>query len=123
MTLFDDFGKKLSNVAQTTVQKSKDLAETAKVNIAIAAEEKEIRKAFAEIGRWYYKSHRFDAAAEVAPHVEKITASLAKIEEWKAANTEETLVFHCHSCGEAVSADDRFCPNCGTSVQPLTTVE
>jgi len=119
MALFDDLGKKLSNVAQNTVQKSKDLAETAKLNMAIAGEEKEIRKAYAEIGQWYFSKNRFDPAAEVVSQVQKIQGALAKIEELRSEHKDEKLEFHCHSCGEIVSADDKFCPGCGANLRPL----
>ncbi len=45
MPILNDLSKKLSNVAQTTVQVSKDLAGSAKVTLAVSAEEREIEKA------------------------------------------------------------------------------
>ena len=54
MAFLDDLGKKISNAAQTTVQKSKDLADSAKNSMAISAEEKEINRLYQELGAWYY---------------------------------------------------------------------
>ena len=54
MPILNDLSKKLSNVAQTTVQVSKDLAGSAKVTLAVSAEEREIEKAYRALGHWYY---------------------------------------------------------------------
>ena len=46
MPILNDLSKKLSEVAQTTVQVSKELAGSAKATLAISAEEREIEKAY-----------------------------------------------------------------------------
>ena len=56
MAFLDDLGKKISSAAQTTVQKSKELADSAKNSMAISAEEKEIDRCYKELGAWYYKA-------------------------------------------------------------------
>ena len=51
---FDDFKKKLSAAADLAVDKAKDLAETGKQKLDIAAEEKEIQNLYAQIGKSVY---------------------------------------------------------------------
>ena len=46
MPILNGLSKKLSEVAQTTVQVSKELAGSAKATLAISAEEREIEKAY-----------------------------------------------------------------------------
>ena len=44
MAFLDDFSKKLTTAADLAVDKAKDLAETGKLKLDIATEEKEIQK-------------------------------------------------------------------------------
>ena len=44
MAFFDDLTKKLSTAADIAVDKAKDLAETGKLKLDIATEEKEVQK-------------------------------------------------------------------------------
>ena len=46
MPILNGLSKKLSEVAQTTVQVSKELAGSAKATLSISAEEREIEKAY-----------------------------------------------------------------------------
>ena len=54
MAFFDAFKDKAIDLAQTGVAKSKQLAEIAKLNLANASEEDEIKKAYIEMGKLYY---------------------------------------------------------------------
>ena len=51
MAFFDAFKDKAIDLAQTGVAKSKQLAEIAKLNLANASEEDEIKKAYIEMGK------------------------------------------------------------------------
>ncbi len=51
MAFLDDFGKKLSTAADLAVDKAKDLAETGKLKLDVAAEEKEIQNLYVQIGK------------------------------------------------------------------------
>ena len=62
---FDDFKKKLTAAADLAVDKAKDLAETGKQKMDIAAEEKELQNLYAQIGKSVY-------------HLEKDNANIAE---------------------------------------------
>lgn len=124
MAFFDNLGKKMSQVAQTAVEKSKDLAENAKINLAIAAEEREIEKAYKHIGEWYFNNYGDNCDPSQAETTAKIKASLVKIEEFRAqldaeeeTPAEEKAGKTCPTCGEKVEEDSKFCPACGAQLQ------
>ena len=104
------------------MEKSKDLAENAKINLAISAEEREIEKSYKQLGEWYFNNYGDNCDASQAETTAKIKASLAKIEELRAqldSEEDETgdSVKSCPVCGEKVEADSKFCPSCGASIQ------
>ena len=93
MPILNGLSKKLSEVAQTTVQVSKELAGSAKATLAISAEEREIEKAYRALGQWYY-STKGENPEEAAEFIETVDTSLRKIreirQEAEAAKTAAT---------------------------------
>ena len=53
---FDDLREKVTDLAQSGVAKSKQLAEIAKLKTSNMGEEDTIKKAYLELGRLYYAS-------------------------------------------------------------------
>ena len=145
MAFFEELGKKLKDVAAVTVEKTKDVAaaateaakdtaELAKINVAIAGEQREIEKNFRTIGEWFATEFDGEIPEAVKPLFEAIAASKQKIADLEAskpvkeeapapAPTEEVAPAEepapapaaaakkCPICG--VESDSRFCPQCG----------
>ena len=143
MAFFEELGKKLKDVAAVTVEKTKDVAaaateaakdtaELAKINVAIAGEQREIEKNFRTIGEWFATEFDGEIPEAVKPLFEAIAASKQKIADLEAskpvkeeapAPTEEAAPAEepapvpaaaakkCPICG--VESDSRFCPQCG----------
>ena len=84
MALFDAFKDKAKDLAQTGVNKSRQLAEIAKLNLANTSEEDEIKRAYIEIGKLYYAEKGMAPDAAYVALCEKITAAKVTIEENKA---------------------------------------
>lgn len=51
MSFLNNLGQKISDVSQTTIKKTKDLADTAKLNLNISEEEHKINTAYEQIGK------------------------------------------------------------------------
>lgn len=88
---FDDLKEKAVDVAQVAAQKAKDLASFAKAKATIASEEVKIRKAYAELGKLYYRDFVMESemdSAEYLPWCEKISASKALIDDLKNGECE-----------------------------------
>ena len=79
MSFFDNLGQKLNDVGQTTIKKTKDLADTAKMNLEISEEERKISNAHEQIGKWYAAKYRMQADPEIQNWMDAIFASEAKI--------------------------------------------
>lgn len=55
--------------------KTKDLADTAKLNLNISEEERKIDTAYEQIGKWYVEKHREDAEEDVKTWLDAIAVS------------------------------------------------
>ncbi len=78
--MFERLRDKALNLAEAGVSKAKEVGEIAKLNIAIAAEEESIKKAYIEIGRLHYAEAGNNPAPAYAEYFAKIGECKAKIE-------------------------------------------
>ena len=111
MGILNDLSKKAQEYAGIAVDKAKDLAEvaadkaqnltdTAKVNMAILSEQRELEKNYRAIGEWFVSEYEGEIPDAVKP---------AKAEP--AVDEEQVSVKVCPVCGAA--SGDKFCPHCG----------
>ena len=85
MTIFDDLGKTLNDVAAATADMLGDLAEAAKVKTTIVSEKHELEALFAELGKTVYEARKENLAENSDdPSEEKIAELEAREEEMKA---------------------------------------
>ena len=103
-------------------EKAKDATEVAKINVAIASEQRDIDKNYRNIGEWFVNEYSGEIPEAVKDLVEAVAASKAKIAELEAskpvkeeaaptAETEAKAGKTCPICG--TESDSKFCPQCG----------
>ncbi len=80
MAFLDDLKKNLSTAADIAVDKAKDLAETGKTKLDIAAEEREVQKLYAQIGKAIYHQEKDNEDSIFAAECYNITERLQRIE-------------------------------------------
>lgn len=80
MAFFDELKGKATDLVQSGVAKSMQLAEIAKLKTANMGEEDTIKKAYVELGKLYYAENGAVAAGAYAAACERITAAKAAIE-------------------------------------------
>ena len=120
MAFFDELSKKVKETASVAGEKAKDAAELAKINVAIAGEQREIDKNFRAIGEWFVNEYSGEVPEAVKDLVEAVAASREKIAELEAskpgkdepaAEEPKPALKTCPICG--AQSDSKFCPQCG----------
>ena len=132
MGILNDISKKAQEYAGIAVDKAKDLAEvaadkaqtltdTAKVNMAIMSEQRELEKNYRAIGEWFVSEYQGEIPDAVKDVVAAVNASKEKIAQLEAAKRKESDEEEpqeesgdaktCSVCGTV--SDSNFCPHCG----------
>lgn len=116
MAFFDDLGKKISSASQSAVQKTKEMAEIAKLNGQISDEEKKLNNYYFQIGKLYVQVHRNDCDAAFAEWVAAVQQSEEKIISCQAMIQELKGIARCANCGAEVPNTAAFCNSCGAPI-------
>lgn len=107
MALFDDLTKKAAKFTEKTIEKSSELADTAKTKVSIKSAEADLDDQFIKLGKLYYevlnKDNVFDE--KVAPVVQKIDEINQRIESLKSSlEKNNAITVHIYYTGENGSA-------------------
>ena len=133
MPFSEDLTKKAQQVAGAAAEKAKDLAgtatemakaaiDTAKMNMEILSEQREIEKNYRAIGEWFVSEFQGEVPDAVKDVVAAVNASMEKIAHLEASKKKETAqeaepveksddAKTCSVCGTV--SDSNFCPHCG----------
>lgn len=133
MPFSEDLTKKAQQVAGAAAEKAKDLAgtatemakaaiDTAKMNMEILSEQREIEKNYRAIGEWFVSEFHGEVPDAVKDVVAAVNASKEKIAQLEASKKKETAqeaepveksddAKTCSVCGTV--SDSNFCPHCG----------
>ena len=133
MPFSEDLTKKAQQVAGAAAEKAKDLAgtatemakaaiDTAKMNMEILSEQREIEKNYRAIGEWFVSEFQGEVPDAVKDVVAAVNASKEKIAHLEASKKKETAqeaepveksddAKTCSVCGTV--SDSYFCPHCG----------
>lgn len=113
MSFFDDLEKKINKAGKTAVQKTKEMANVAKLNSTISDEEKRIDDNYLQIGKLYVSLHDAEHEADFDAFIAAIHESEGKIKEFKQQIKDIKGIVKCEKCGAEVSKDAAFCSACG----------
>ena len=133
MPFSEDLTKKAQQVTGAAAEKAKDLAgtatemakaaiDTAKMNMEILSEQREIEKNYRAIGEWFVSEFQGEVPDAVKDVVAAVNASKEKIAHLEASKKKETAqeaepveksddAKTCSVCGTV--SDSNFCPHCG----------
>ena len=123
MAFLDEIGKKISQTSQGMVQKTKDTAETMRLNGAISDEEKRIQNLYLEIGKAYFELHADDCEEALKELVLGIKEAQTKIEDYQEQVKRLKGIVRCAVCGGEVPYGAPFCSSCGSKMMNENTVE
>lgn len=123
MAFFDDLGKKLSKAGQSAVQKTKEMADIAKLNSSISDEERRIDNSYLEIGKLYVSLHDAEHEADFDGLIAAIHESEGKIKDYQQKIKDIKGVVKCEKCGAEVPSNSAFCGSCGAPMPVVQPVE
>jgi DNA-directed RNA polymerase subunit RPC12/RpoP len=116
MAFFEDFGKKVSQTSQDAIKKTKAMAESARINSQISAENKIIWDNYTKLGQRYYELNGENPDDCLAEYVEAIRNARQKIEEYEQQVTKLKGLTRCPNCGAEMKDAAVFCTACGTKL-------
>ncbi|MBQ8510796.1 MAG: zinc ribbon domain-containing protein [Clostridia bacterium] len=97
--------------AKTAAKKTGEVAESAKLTIALKTEQSKLEGLYNQLGKLYYEKAE---EAQLAAQVLEIDEQKVVIEQLKAEIAENSGKVICPGCGKEISVDVAFCPACGT---------
>ena len=116
MAFLDDWSRKIGQMGQSTLQKTKDVAGVARINSQIYEEEKKLNNLYLEIGKRYASLHGDDFEEAMADSMQEVKAAFARIDEYKEQIRLIKGIRVCERCGTEVADGTLFCSNCGNRV-------
>lgn len=124
MNILNDLSKRLTELGNGALSKTKDIADVAKLSLSIAEEERNLQTLYQEIGKIYVENHAGDFEEIFVEQMTGILEIKAKIEEYEAKKKEIKKVSTCPVCGAKIPQDANFCANCGAEApKPAEVVE
>ena len=119
MAFFENLSKTVTGVGQKTIAKTKELADTSRLNSMISDEEKVITNQYFQIGKLYVSIHKDDFEDDFAGMIGAIAEAEAKIRDYKKQIQDIKGVQRCEKCGAEVPNGAAFCSSCGASMPKM----
>jgi rubrerythrin len=116
MEFFKGLGNKISNASQEVVKKTKDVADTMKLNDEISTENKKINNTYNMIGQKYFELYSVSPQEEFVELIASIKSSMNKIEELKEELRKIGGKKLCAQCNTEIDGKSPFCPMCGAKL-------
>jgi len=121
MAFFDKLSKTVTEASQKTIAKTKELADTSRLNSMISDEEKSITNQYFQIGKLYASLHKDDYEEDFAGMIAAIAEAEAKIRDYKKQIQDIKGVQRCEKCGAEVANGAAFCSSCGATMPKIQT--
>lgn len=119
MAFFDKLSKTVTEASQKTIAKTKELADTSRLNSLISDEEKTITNQYFQIGKLYASLHKDDYEEDFAGMIAAIADAEAKIRDYKKQIQDIKGVQRCEKCGAEVANGAAFCSSCGATMPKI----
>lgn len=116
MAFFDNVSKKLSQAGQGALQKTKEMADVARLNSNISEEEKRLNNNYYQIGKIYAQLHSGDCEDCFTAYISAVNESIKKIEDFKSEIQKIRSVAKCSNCGAEIPSSSSFCSVCGAAI-------
>ena len=116
MGFLDKLSDSISAGGAKVAEKTKELAELAKLSAQIDKANKTAEQTLIEIAKALYADSKDELAAKYPELVEKLDATYAEIATAQEAVRKLKGIVVCPQCGKEVQAGITFCPGCGAKM-------
>ena len=114
MDFFNDLSRKVSSVAKSVTEKTKDGVEATKIASELHSAKGELNTLYTRLGEVCYNLRQGGGDPDEAERLyERIRATKNRIEELTAQRDDLRDVRRCPGCGSVQAKDARFCSSCG----------
>lgn len=117
MEFFDKLGKKASEAAKITADKTGKLAKETKLKFKMGELRTQINNIYEEIGKKVYEKHVREEDICIKKDLEEQCTKIDVISDEIDGLLKECLELkdkkQCQSCYKEIEKDVKFCPNCG----------
>lgn len=120
MGFFENFGRSVQATSRTTIQKTRELADIAKLNNQITENNSRITQLYIDIGQKYFELHEMNPEPQLAKYVSAITDMKAQNEAWNNQIQSLRGMSKCPHCGKIIPKNTIYCSGCGQRALPDT---
>lgn len=117
MEFFDKLGKKASQAAKITADKTGKIAKETKLKFRIGELKTQINDIYEEIGKKVYEKHVREEELCIKKDLEEQCTKIDVLSDEIDNLLKECLELkdkkQCQNCYKEIEKDDKFCPNCG----------
>ncbi|MGI6173602.1 MAG: zinc-ribbon domain-containing protein [Christensenellales bacterium] len=118
MVRLQSIGKMLSDTAKSVTQKAAEAAELSKMNGQLSDINQEIERLYGQVGKAYYTARGSKESFETADaFCERIDSLRAELSQMQRAIDKKRNRNRCAKCGATLTANAKFCVECGTKVE------
>ena len=123
MGFFDGIGKKVTDVGQMAIQKTKETSDIARISSLITQEENKINNTYYQIGKLYVTIHGNEREDDFVGMIDSIAEMERKIADYRKQIQEIKGVQHCKNCGAEVPKGVAYCSFCGSPMPQIPVQE
>lgn len=121
MGLLDDFGKKVSDAGQKTLQKTKEMSEVVRINSLISQNESRLNNLYYQIGKLYVSVHGNEREEAFSEMIDSVAEMEQQISGYRKQIQDIKGVQRCEKCGAEVPIGVAFCSACGAAMPKMET--
>ncbi len=117
MDFFDKLGKKATQAAKVTADKTSKIAKETKLKFKIGELKTQINDIYEEIGKKVYEKHIREEDICIKKDLEEQCTKIDVLSDEIDSLLKECLALkdkkQCKNCYKEIEKEDKFCPNCG----------
>lgn len=117
MDFFDKIGKKASQAAKVTADKTGKIAKETKIKFKIGELKTQINGIYEEIGKKVYEKHTREEEVCIKKDLEEQCTKIDVLSDEIESLLKECLALkdkkQCKNCYKEMEKEDKFCSNCG----------